>query len=63
MKGIRISGRDKCIITGLIIITMAALMAIKVVSEGTGCGIIGACLGYIFGNGHGIIESKGKGVV
>lgn len=41
----------------VIVAAVTLLLAEKIASE-AGVGLITACLGYVFGNGHGIIEGR-----
>lgn len=52
---------SKLVTVILVIIAASVLAGMKVVGGDAAIGVISACLGYVFGNGHGILEAKRAG--
>ena len=53
-----LSGLTKLIVCVLCIISAMVLGTNKVINGEATVGIITGCLGYVFGNGHGIMSAK-----
>lgn len=59
MQNMQIGGQWSKMVALILVCTGTSILAaMGKVNGDAAIGIFGACLGYVFGNGHGIIEAK-----
>ena len=61
MKEIQFASISKLVVCILVIISATVLLCFEKIPDAAGAGMITGALGYIFGNGHGILSSKTGG--